>query len=69
MNLLKYFGEPKRIIQITPSWRSKVTGTGAGIIDEVIPVGTTDAFGFWWTGHLSGAFRERNDHSAVGERF
>ena len=31
-------------------------GTGAGVIDEVVALGTTDANGYWTTGMLSNAF-------------
>jgi len=29
------------------------SSSNEGTIDSVLPVGTTDAFGFWWTGYLS----------------
>lgn len=40
-------------------------GDGAGIVDGVFGVGTTNADGYWWTGFLNNEIEKRDHHTAA----
>ncbi len=50
---IEVFGEPSMDYSNHTLLQIEGDGSGAGLIDSIHPVGTTDANGIWWTGYLS----------------
>jgi len=50
---VEVFGQPEADYSDYTILQVEGEGSSAGTIDSVLPVGTTDVLGFWWTGYLN----------------